>query len=65
MSDKTVNLTEPQVNEICKAFVYGRTIEDIAEIENIPADDVKQILAENSEQVQQLKQFYKSMGLEV
>jgi hypothetical protein len=57
------NLTEPQVNEICKAFVYGRTIEDIASIEQLPVTDVAQLLKDNAEKVQQLKTFYKSMGV--
>ena len=57
------NLTEPQINEICKAFVYGRTIEDIASIEQLPVTDVAQLLKENAEKVQQLKTFYKSMGV--
>ena len=57
------NLTEPQINEICKAFVYGRTIEDIASIEQLPVTDVAQLLKDNAEKVQQLKTFYKSMGV--
>ena len=56
-------LSEPQVNEICKAFVYGRTIEDIAAVEELPVEDVKQILSNNAEKVQELRQFYKSMGV--
>lgn len=57
------NLTEPQINEICKAFVYGRTIEDIAAIEELPIEDVEQLLKDNTEKVQELKTFYKSMGV--
>ena len=57
------NLSEPQINEICKAFVYGRTIEDIASIEQLPVTDVAQLLKDNAEKVQQLKTFYKSMGV--
>ena len=56
------NLSEPQINEICKAFVYGRTIEDIAIIEHIPATEVAQIIKDNSEKVHELKVYYKSMG---
>lgn len=56
-------LSEPQVNEICKAFVYGRTIEDIAAVEELPVEDVKQLLSNNAEKVQELRQFYKSMGV--
>ena len=56
------NLTESQINEICKAFVYGRTIVDIASIEHIPATDVAQLIKDNSEKVQELKTYYKSMG---
>ena len=56
-------LTEPQINEICKAFVYGRTIEDIAAVEELSVDDVKQLLSDNAEKVQELKTFYKSMGV--
>lgn len=56
-------LSEPQVNEICKAFVYGRTIEDIAAVEELPVEDVKQLLSDNAEKVQELRQFYKSMGV--
>jgi hypothetical protein len=57
------NLSEPQINEICKAFVYGRTIEDIASIEQLPVTDVAQLLKDNAEKVQELKTFYKSMGV--
>ena len=57
------NLSEPQINEICKAFVYGRTIEDIASIEELSVEDVKQLLNDNAEKVQELKTFYKSMGV--
>jgi hypothetical protein len=57
------NLTEPQINEICKAFVYGRTVEGIASIEQLPFTDVAQLLKDNAEKVQQLKTFYKSMGV--
>jgi hypothetical protein len=57
------NLTEPQINEICKAFVYGRTIEDIAAVEELPVTDVAQLLKDNAEKVQELKTFYKSMGV--
>jgi hypothetical protein len=56
-------ITEPQINEICKAFVYGRTIEDIASIEQLPVTDVAQLLKDNAEKVQELKTFYKSMGV--
>ena len=56
-------LSEPQVNEICKAFVYGRTIEDIAAVEELSVEDVKQLLSDNAEKVQELRQFYKSMGV--
>lgn len=56
-------LTEPQINEICKAFVYGRTIEDIAAVEKLSVEDVKQLLSDNAEKVQELKTFYKSMGV--
>lgn len=56
-------LSEPQVNEICKAFVYGRTIEDIAAVEKLPVENVKQLLSDNTEKVQELRQFYKSMGV--
>lgn len=56
-------LSEPQVNEICKAAVYGRTIEDIAAVEELPVEDVKQLLSDNAEKVQELRQYYKSMGV--
>lgn len=57
------NLTEPQINEICKAFVYGRTIEDIASIEHIPIAEVTQLIKNSTEKVQELKAYYKSMGV--
>jgi hypothetical protein len=56
-------ISEPQINEICKAFVYGRTIEDIAAVEELPVTDVAQLLKDNAEKVQELKTFYKSMGV--
>lgn len=63
MSEKIKNLTEPQINEICKAFVYGRTVEDIAEIEELSVEDVKQLLADNEDTIKNLKTFYKTMGV--
>lgn len=63
MSDKAKNLSEPQINEICKAFVYGRTVEDIAEIEELSVEDIKIILADNEDTIKNLKTFYKSMGV--
>lgn len=56
-------VTENQMNEICKAFVCGKTIECISEVEQIPFEQVKQILKDNSERVQELKSFYKTMGV--
>ena len=61
MGEKT--MSEEQINDICKAFVYGRTIEDIAAVEELPVEDVKQLLSDNTEKVQELKTFYKSMGV--
>ena len=58
-------MNDCQISEICKAFVYGETIERIAEVEGHSVDEVKKILTDNTELVQELKQFYKSMGLEV
>lgn len=56
-------MSEEQINDICKAFVQGSTIEDIASIEQLPVTDVAQLLKDNAEKVQQLKTFYKSMGV--
>ena len=61
MGEKT--MSEEQINEICKEFVQGSTIEDIASIEQLPVTDVAQLLKDNAEKVQQLKTFYKSMGV--
>jgi hypothetical protein len=63
MSDKAKALTEPQINEICKAFVYGRTAADIAMIEELPEEDVMQILKDNNETVQALNTYYKTIGV--
>lgn len=63
MSNKANNLSEPQINEICKAFVYGRTAKDIAEIEELSEEDVMQILKDNSKTVQTLNTYYKTMGV--
>ena len=61
MGEKT--MSEEQINDICKAFVQGSTIEDIASIEELSVEDVKQLLSDNAEKVQELKTFYKSMGV--
>lgn len=54
-------LSEPQINEVCKAIVYGRTFEDISTIMQIPIDVVKEISANESERIAQLKQYYSEM----
>lgn len=56
------NLSEPQINEICKAIVYGRTCEDISTIESIPLDVVKEIKQKESERIERLRKWYKEMG---
>lgn len=56
-------MSENQTNELCKAFVLGKTIEDISVIEEIPVEQVRQILNDNPEKIQELKQFYKTLGV--
>ena len=58
-------MNDCQISEICKAFVYGETIERISEVEGYSVDEVKQVLTDNAELIQELKQFYKTMGVEV
>ena len=65
MTDKAKNLTEQQVDEICREFAFGRTVENISAIEQLPVNDIKSILTDNADKVRQLKQFYKAMDMEV
>lgn len=58
-------MSDLQINELCRAFVCGATIETIAEVENMSVEDVKTILTDNTDTVQELKKFYKTMEAEV
>lgn len=65
MTEKAKDLTEDQINMICREFAFGRTVENISVIEQLPAEKIKQILTDNAEKVRQLRQFFKAMGMEV
>lgn len=56
-----MDITENKLNEICRAFAMGWTIDHIAIVEAVPEEQVRQILNDNTERIQELKLFYKAM----
>ena len=56
-----MDISDDIVNNICKSFAMGWTIEHIANIEQLPIDEVKQVLNDNADRVKELKIFYKAM----
>lgn len=48
-------MTDLEINELCRAFVRGATIETIAEVQGISEGEVKAILSDNAATVLEFK----------
>lgn len=54
-------LSENQINEICKASVYGISVETIATTENLEVAQVQTILESEKSRIEELTEHYKTM----
>lgn len=54
-------LTEPEVNEICKAHVYGISVSEIAAVMNASDKEITELLESESDRIEQLAEHYKAM----
>ena len=52
-------MTPDTKNEIFKSFVYGMTIDQLAEIYGISADEIRKLLEENAEELAELREYRK------
>lgn len=52
-------MTPETKNEIFKSFVYGMTIDQLAEIYGISADEIRKLLEENAEEIAELREYRK------
>lgn len=50
-------MSEQTKNEIFKSFIYGMTIEEIAEIYGISEDDLRELLEQNAGEIADLKAY--------
>ena len=46
-------------NEIFKSFVYGMTIEQLAEIYGISAEEIRELLETNAKEIAELREYRK------
>ena len=52
-------MTPETKNEIFKSFVYGMTIDQLAEIYGISADEIRKLLDENAKEIAELREYRK------
>ena len=52
-------MTPETKNEIFKSFVFGMTIDQLAEIYGISADEIRKLLEENAEEIAELREYRK------
>ena len=52
-------MTPETKNEIFKSFVYGVTIDQLAEIYGISADEIRKLLEENAKEIAELREYRK------
>ena len=52
-------MTPETKNELMKSFVYGMTIEQLAEIYGICADEIKSFLETNAKEIAELREYRK------
>ena len=48
-------------NEILKSHIFGMSIEDISECYEISVGEIKEIIAENTDEIEELKRYYEAM----
>lgn len=51
-------MTNETKSEIIKSFAFGMTIEEMTEIYDMTAEELKKILTENAGQVEEVKKYY-------
>ena len=52
-------MTPETKNEIFKSFVFGMTIDQLAEIYGISANEIRKLLEENAEEIAGLREYRK------
>ena len=52
-------MTPETKNEIFKSFVYDMTIDQLAEIYGISADEIKTLLESNAKEIAELREYRK------
>lgn len=52
-------MTPETKNEIFKSFVFGMTIDQLAEIYGISAEEIRKLLEENAEEIAELREYRK------
>lgn len=50
-------MSEQMKKEILKSFVYGMTIEDMSDIYELSADELRTILNDNAAEIAELKKY--------
>ena len=55
-------MTPETRNELFKSFVFGMTIDQLAEIYGISADAIKTLLEENAKGIAELREYRKMIG---
>jgi hypothetical protein len=54
-------MTDERRREICKAFAYGVSIEDISEVSGMTKDELIQFVEDNKETIAEIQSHYKRM----
>ena len=52
-------MTPETKNEISKSFVYGMTIDQLAEIYGISAEEIRKLLESNAKEIAELREYRK------
>ena len=52
-------MTPETKNELMKSFVYGMTIEQLAEIYGISAEEIRELLETNAKEIAELREYRK------
>lgn len=58
-------MTDLQINEICRAYVFGVSVDSISEAEECSVQEIENILSDNEGLVHQLKDYYDKVKEEV
>jgi len=54
-------MSEQELNEILKSYFYGMTAAEIAELYDISTDEAEKLIAENAENIEQIKAYRKEL----